>query len=99
MERICESRVKDGYPGLAIQWGAIGEVGLVAAMQEDNQELVIGGTLQQTISSCLSCLDVFLKQKYPVVGSMVVAEKKSGGSGGGNVVDAVVNILGTPLIG
>ena len=29
MERICEERVKSGLPGLAIQWGAIGDVGLI----------------------------------------------------------------------
>ncbi|KAL0266678.1 UNVERIFIED_CONTAM: hypothetical protein PYX00_009160 [Menopon gallinae] len=94
MERICEARAKEGLPGLAIQWGAIGDVGLVADMQEDHQELVIGGTLQQSISSCLQCLDVLLKQKHPIVASMVVAEKRAGGSGSGNIVDTVVNIMG-----
>lgn len=29
MERICEDRVKKGLPGVAIQWGAIGDVGLI----------------------------------------------------------------------
>lgn len=29
MERICEHRVDNGLPGLAIQWGAIGDVGLI----------------------------------------------------------------------
>lgn len=29
MERICERRQADGLPALAVQWGAIGEVGLV----------------------------------------------------------------------
>ena len=29
MERICEERVKCGLPGVAIQWGAIGDVGLI----------------------------------------------------------------------
>ena len=28
MERICEKRVEDGFPGLAIQWGAIRDVGM-----------------------------------------------------------------------
>lgn len=42
MERICEQRKKDGLPALAVQWGAVGEVGLVAEMQEDHLELVIG---------------------------------------------------------
>ena len=42
MERICEARVREGFPGLAIQWGAVGDVGLVADMQEDKVEIVIG---------------------------------------------------------
>lgn len=29
MERICESRRAAGYPALAIEWGAIGEVCLL----------------------------------------------------------------------
>lgn len=45
MERICEARVRDGLPGLAIQWGAVGDVGLVADMQEDDLEVVIGKML------------------------------------------------------
>ena len=42
MERICEARIKDELPGLAVQWGAVGDVGLVADMQEENTEIVIG---------------------------------------------------------
>jgi len=42
MERVCEARVRQGFPGLAVQWGAVGDVGLVADMQEDNVEIVIG---------------------------------------------------------
>ena len=42
VERICELRHKEGLPALAVQWGAVGDVGLVAEMQEDHQELVIG---------------------------------------------------------
>lgn len=29
MERICEARLKDGYPAKAIEWGAVGEVNLI----------------------------------------------------------------------
>ncbi|XP_034946083.1 fatty acid synthase [Chelonus insularis] len=94
MERICEKRKEDGFPALAIQWGAIGDVGIVADMQEDNKELVIGGTLQQKISSCLQELNHFLTQDDPIVASMVVAEKKAGGSGSLNIVDTVLNIMG-----
>ncbi|XP_059048240.1 fatty acid synthase-like [Achroia grisella] len=94
MERICEWRKKLGLPALAVQWGAIGDVGLVADMQDDDVQLEIGGTLQQRISSCLLALDKFLKQDAPIVSSIVVAEKKVGGSGCGNIVDAVAQIMG-----
>ena len=94
MERICEKRVAEGLPGLAVQWGAIGDVGLVADMQEDNKELVIGGTLQQRISSCLQELDGFLNQESPIVSSMVVAEKRAGSGSNTNIVDTVLNIMG-----
>ena len=29
MERICERRTADGLHGLAVQWGAIGDVGMI----------------------------------------------------------------------
>ncbi|XP_077270184.1 fatty acid synthase-like [Temnothorax americanus] len=93
MERICEKRMEEGLHGLAIQWGAVGDVGLVADRQEENKELVIGGTLQQRISSCLETLEVFLLQDRPVVSSMVVAEKaKIGGSM--NIYETVAHIMG-----
>ncbi|XP_057319878.1 fatty acid synthase-like [Microplitis mediator] len=94
MERICEKRVAQGLPALAVQWGAVGDVGLVADMQEDNKELVIGGTLQQKITSCLQELNYFLTQSNPIVSSMVVAEKRAGGAGSLNVIDTVLNIMG-----
>nr|XP_034827721.1 fatty acid synthase isoform X1 [Maniola hyperantus] len=94
MERICEWRKKLGLPALAVQWGAVGDVGLVADMQDDDVQLEIGGTLQQRISSCLLALDKFLKQDAVIVSSIVVAEKKAGGSGCGSMVDAVAQIMG-----
>ncbi|XP_025266595.1 fatty acid synthase-like isoform X1 [Camponotus floridanus] len=94
MERICERRMKEGLHGLAIQWGAIGDVGLVADMQEDDKELVIGGTLLQEISSCLDTLEAFLLQDRSIVSSMVVAEKKKDSGEATNPFEAVVNILG-----
>ncbi|CAH2232242.1 jg2964 [Pararge aegeria aegeria] len=94
MERICEWRKKLGFPALAVQWGAVGDVGLVADMQDEDVQLEIGGTLQQRISSCLLALDKFLKQDAVIVSSIVVAEKKAGGSGCGSMVDAVALIMG-----
>lgn len=95
MERICEKRQKEGLPGLAIQWGAIGDVGLILETMGDN-DTVVGGTLPQRMSSCLATMDTFLQQPHPVLASMVLAEKRSNRSEGSQVslVDAVANILG-----
>lgn len=83
--------------GLAIQWGAIGDVGVVLDTMGDN-DTVIGGTLPQRIGSCLAALDAFLNQPMPVVSSVVLAEnKKSAASnqeGKASLVDAVAHILG-----
>ncbi|XP_022831800.1 fatty acid synthase-like [Spodoptera litura] len=94
MERICEGRKKYGLPALAVQWGAIADVGLIADLQEEDVQLEIGGTLQQRISSCLTALDKFMKQDAPIVSSIVVAEKKTGAEGCANAVEAVAQILG-----
>ena len=93
MERIMEQRHEDGLPAKAIQWGAIGEVGLVADMQEDMLDMEIGGTLQQRISSCLEEMNVLMTFNEPIVSSMVVAEKNIRGGGKGNMIETVMNIM------
>ncbi|KAA8581129.1 hypothetical protein FQN60_002710 [Etheostoma spectabile] len=74
MERVCEKRRHDGLPGLAVQWGAIGDVGVVLETMGGN-DAVIGGTLPQRITSCLEVLDLFLCQQQPVMSSFVLAER------------------------
>lgn len=94
MERVIEKRHLDGLPAKAIQWGAVGEVGLVADMAEDKLDMEIGGTLQQRISSCLNEMDVLLTTPDPIVASMVVAEKRVGSGGKDNIIESVLNIMG-----
>lgn len=94
MERICEARQATGLPGLAIQWGAIGDTGLVLENLGDN-DTVIGGTLPQRMPSCLQTMDMFMQQPHAVLASMVVAEKrKADAAGGVSLISAVANILG-----
>ncbi|XP_064584818.1 fatty acid synthase [Zonotrichia leucophrys gambelii] len=96
MERICEQRHHDGLPGLAIQWGAIGDVGILMKTM-GNKDIVVGGTIPQQMSSCLEVLDVFLNQPHPVMSSFVLAEKVSAKAEGGSqrdLVEAVAHILG-----
>ncbi|GAB6031066.1 hypothetical protein CHUAL_007877 [Chamberlinius hualienensis] len=70
MERICEQRHKDGFHGLAIQWSAIGDVGLVFEQMGGNN-VVVAGTAPQIIRSCTNTLDIFLNQNHPIVTSYV----------------------------
>ncbi|XP_004432939.1 PREDICTED: fatty acid synthase isoform X2 [Ceratotherium simum simum] len=95
MERICEKRRHDGLPGLAVQWGAIGDVGIILEAMGTN-DTVIGGTLPQRIASCLEVLDLFLNQPHPVLSSFVLAEKKATARSDDqrDLVKAVAHILG-----
>ncbi|XP_012270411.1 fatty acid synthase [Orussus abietinus] len=95
MERIVEQRQANGLPGLAIQWGAIGDVGLILETMGDN-DTEVGGTLPQRMASCLATVDTFLQQPHPVLASMVLADKQKSGDALNQVglIDAVANILG-----
>ncbi|XP_014471165.1 PREDICTED: fatty acid synthase-like [Dinoponera quadriceps] len=95
MERIVEDRQRHGFKGLAIQWGAIGDVGLIVETMGGN-DIIISGTQPQLISSCLATIDDFLQQQHPVVASTVIAEKYKSTDGDSkmDLVAAVANILG-----
>uniref|UniRef100_A0AAN0MN29 Fatty acid synthase n=1 Tax=Bubalus bubalis TaxID=89462 RepID=A0AAN0MN29_BUBBU len=96
MERICEKRRHDGLPGLAVQWGAIADVGLLMELK-GTKDKAIGGTLPQRITSCMEVLDLFLNQPHPVLSSFVLAEKATSRGPSGSQQDlmkAVTHILG-----
>lgn len=88
--------------GLAVQWGAIGDVGIVLEAMGTN-DTVIGGTLPQRIASCMEVLDLFLNQPYAVLSSFVLAEKKAVAHSDGNaqrdLVKSITHILGEPASG
>lgn len=94
MERMIEHRREDGFPGIAIQWGAIGDVGVILENMGDNNT-VVGGTLPQRMPSCLAALDLFLSWDHPIVSSYIRADlgtKKA--AGGGNLLQTIAHILG-----
>lgn len=93
-ERVVEERAKLGLPGVAIQWGGIGEVGVLADTLGD---IEVGGTKPQSVRSVLECLDILLLNSSPIVSSVCLAtksSKKSDGGKGGSIVKSVANILG-----
>ncbi|ELU07161.1 hypothetical protein CAPTEDRAFT_216526 [Capitella teleta] len=94
LERICEQRQRDGFPGyllvavifsfnqifskgIAIQWGAIGDVGVVVDSMGGN-EAVVGGIL-------------FSQAEYLMIGKKSSAPEHVEN---GNILDAVTHILG-----
>ncbi|KAK3875727.1 hypothetical protein Pcinc_019416 [Petrolisthes cinctipes] len=93
-ERVAAGRVRDGLPGVAIQWGGVGDVGVLA---DTLGEIEVGGTKPQSVRSVLECLDVLLLSSAPVVSSLVLASstRKTDGAGGAvSLLKAVANILG-----
>ncbi|XP_065221118.1 fatty acid synthase-like isoform X2 [Planococcus citri] len=91
VERICETRQADNLPALAIQWGAIGEVGMVSEILDHDLSVDFGGLMQQNVKSCLEILRLFMKQQNPVVCSKIVADKCSIDA---DIIITVANILG-----
>ena len=70
-ERICEIRRKDGLHGLAIQWGPIGDVGLIA----DVNISPLADVKKQRMNSCLDILDKLLQTDRSVVSCYVSLRK------------------------
>lgn len=94
MERICEQRRRDGYHGLAIQWGAIGDVG-VAFDNLGGNEAVIGGTIPQRMPSCFQTLSKFLASPFSVCLSILQADRRSFSAGKkGDLVKTILHVLG-----
>ncbi|KAI1279514.1 Fatty acid synthase [Halotydeus destructor] len=95
MERICESRKRDGLPAIAIQWGAIGDVGVVAELLGGNDIIIGGMSVPQRIPSCLETLDKILMSKCTVVSSVVrVSSKRLQAGSNGDLLGTVCHILG-----
>ncbi|XP_049271383.1 fatty acid synthase [Rhipicephalus sanguineus] len=94
MERICERRSAHGLPGLAIQWGAIGDVGVFYEMM--GGDAIVAGTVPQRISSCMSVMDTLLNQSHPVVCSCVKADTSCEATANEkhDIVDSVLRIIG-----
>ena len=67
-ERICEERRKDGLHGLAIQWGPIGDVGVIA---DEDMSSSLSTVVKQRINSCFEALDKLLQTNESIVSCFV----------------------------
>ena len=66
VKRIGDKRRNDGLHGLAIQWGAIGDVGVIAERMGGNDRQTVG-TVPQKIKSFLGVLDSFLQSNQIIL--------------------------------
>ncbi|KAK5638078.1 hypothetical protein RI129_012373 [Pyrocoelia pectoralis] len=96
MERICEIRKEEGYPAIAIQWGAIADVGVLENSTTCTQE-ILGGTVKQKVAVYLKVLDRLLTQKDCIVTSSVPPNINETDSAPVNNMAEVVKFLGTDL--
>lgn len=94
LERICEGRRRDSLHGLAIQWGAIGDVG-VAFENLGGNDIIIGGTMPQRMPSCLTTLGRLLSAPFATCLSVVPVNRSADGAGEkGDLVGAIMHVLG-----
>lgn len=94
IERVCERRRAHGLHGLAIQWGAIGDVG-VAFENLGGNDIVIGGTMPQRMPSCYATLAKLLCSPFATVLSVLPFKRQADGAGErGDLVGAILHVLG-----
>jgi len=72
LDRICERRKRDGLPGLALQFGPIGDVGLLSSAQDRTS---MASVHLQRILSCLDVLDRAMQSDSAVVSSLVFVSR------------------------
>ena len=87
-------------PGLSIQWGAIGDVGVVLD-KFGSTDIVVGGTIPQRLNSCFQKLEKFMLSSAAVVSSYIPAattrDQKLGDTGPAgrkSLLSAVCSVIG-----
>lgn len=93
-ERIVEQRCADNLPGKAIQWGPIGDVGML----QNVDAVALFGFSAQGINSCFEVLDKLLLRPEPIFSSLVCSSKKlDGGDSGTNLFETLIASLGVDM--
>lgn len=99
MEQVCQKRLTQSLPALAIQWGAVGDVGIVAELLGGNDVVIGGYSVPQRIHSCLDTLDRLMSmsnEQCAIVSSVVkvTSNKNAMGINKGDLLGTICHILG-----
>lgn len=94
MEKIMQRRRRCNLPGKAIQWAAIGDVGMVVTLNDKNVRVDLRGTLPKRIDTCLHALDKLLTHSEGTVACMQVAAKKQQMTSKFNLLENIGHMLG-----
>lgn len=97
-ERVVEQRRLDGFPGQAIQWGPVDDVGMLKKATEGKELTSFFGMIPQKITSCFDSLNNILSSDETVVSSVVVADKKMSIGGDQQNFEAMLIAVGFPDI-
>uniref|UniRef100_T1JX10 Ketosynthase family 3 (KS3) domain-containing protein n=1 Tax=Tetranychus urticae TaxID=32264 RepID=T1JX10_TETUR len=94
MDRLCEERRSHGLPGTAIQWGAVGDVGMARRLITGSTAS-IAGSAGRRVLGVIDDLDKFLQLPYSVCYAVQHATKQEHTvSGKGNILQRIGHILG-----
>jgi len=95
MEEVCRQRRSEGFSGLAIQWGAIDNVGYLSnESNRVNSKLTI---LPQNINNCLTTLQKILNSPEPVVTSYLLNKTQDDNITNKTVAERIAGIMGIKL--
>ena len=96
MESLSLKRHRQGLPALSVEWGVIGDTGIVAETSKSN-EMVLLGTRAQRLHSCFDTLGSFLQESLPVRISYIrhlESENKKGKNECLNLISIISRLLG-----
>ncbi|KAI1303648.1 Fatty acid synthase [Halotydeus destructor] len=101
MDSICYLRSLDKLAGLSVQWGVIGDVGLVAELHSGEgkssaSEVVLLGSASQRVHSVFETFDRLLNSESSIMSSIVKPSilVGSGTEGAADLLKLISNIVG-----
>jgi len=96
MEEVCRQRRSEGLTGLAIQWGAIDNVGYLS--NESNKLNTNLTILPQNINNCLSTLEKIINNPEPVVTSYLLNTKQENNNNiNKTIAERIAGVMGIKL--